>query len=420
MSLRIAGVLRRLPVFAVALMSVAGAAQPITAEQKADVLKAVEDTITQRAFIPGVDFAKWNEFLDRHRAAIDAAADISAFATEVNRALREFGASHIRLQTPRAAQNRNRTTATGVGISARPAEEGLRVVSVAETGPARGAGIAPGDVIVEVNGKKPTDPEELTSEEGKEIAIKVKNASGEVRDVVLKAASYSTVRKETLTWVDSETAVLRVFTFAAGYGRENIEALMKDAAKAKYLILDLRSNGGGSTNNLNHLASLLLPPDTVIGTFVSRRMADRFTTETGKPGLNPVEIAQWSTQKFKTQKRSIEPFSGKVAVLINRGTGSASEITAMALREQKGAILVGQSSAGAVLASVFGRLPHGFQIQYPVSDYVSAKGARLEKAPLVPDVVVEERPENGKDPALEKAVEAVKKQKSEPALPIAA
>lgn len=420
MSLGVARALRGLPVLAAALMSVVGAAQPITAEQKADILKAVEDTITQRAFVPGVDFTKWKGFLELHRSAIDAAADIPTFATEVNRALREFGASHIRLQTPRAAQSRNRTTATGVGISSRPVEEGLRVVSVAETGPAKAAGIAPGDIILEVNGKKPTDPEELTSEEGKEIAIKVRSASGEVRDVVLKATSYSTVRKETLTWIDDETAVLRVFTFSAGYGRENIESLMKEAAKAKYLILDLRGNGGGSTNNLNHLVSLLLPPDTVIGTFVSRRMADRFTTVTGKPGINPIEIAQWSTQKFKTQKRSVEPFAGKVAVLINRGTGSASEITAMALREQKGAILVGQSSAGAVLASVFGRLPHGFQIQYPVSDYVSAKGARLEKAPLVPDVVVEERAANGKDPVLEKAIEAVKKPKGDAALMSAA
>ena len=46
-------------------------------------------------------------------------------------------------------------------------------------------------------------------------------------------------------------------------------------------------------------------------------------------------------------------------------------------------------SAGAVLASVYGRLPHGFSVQYPIDDYVTARGERLEKNPREPDAPVQ-------------------------------
>src|SRR5262245_23290748 len=58
-------------------------AQPITAEQKAEVLKGVEDIVLKRAFIPGVDFSKWPEFLAKQKETIDAATEIPAFTTAV-------------------------------------------------------------------------------------------------------------------------------------------------------------------------------------------------------------------------------------------------------------------------------------------------------------------------------------------------
>ena len=83
-------------------------------------------------------------------------------------------------------------------------------------------------------------------------------------------------------------------------------------------------------------------------------------------------------------------WTGKMAVLINRGSASASEIAAAALNECVGAPLIGQKSAGAVLASVYGSLPSGFSVQYPIDDYVTIKGVRLEKSPREPDEVVEQ------------------------------
>lgn len=385
-------------------------APTFTAETKAAILKGIEETVTTRAFVPGVDFAKWNEFVEKRRAEIDEAADEAAFLRVVNQALRDFGFSHIRLANPRTTAARNQTSTVGSGASVVPNEEGLRINRVVDRGPAKDLGLEVGDVITKIDGKKPESADELNGEEGSKKKVEIKKANGEVKEVELEIKRYSTVRPETLTWVDEETAMLKVYTFSAGYGRENIEKLLGEAAKAKFLILDLRSNGGGAVNNMTHLLSLLMPNDTVLGTFINRRMADDYAAANPEAPTDAVSIAKWTDRQSKTREnRNVKPFAGKIAVLTNRGSGSASEITTLALKEQVGAISVGQRSAGAVLASTYARLPEGWSLQYPVSDYISPKGTRIEGNPIQPDVEAGGQPgEDGKDPVVEAAVKALK------------
>lgn len=384
---------------------------PITAEQKDTVLKGIEEILTQRAFVPGVDFKKWTESIGTKKEDLDKAETVGAFTSVINRGLRDFGLSHIRLLSPRSASARGRTTAVGLGIQSGADSEGLKVRAINEAGPAKEAGIEIGDVITKVNGKKPDSSESLQGEKGAKLQVEVKKASGEVKNVEVELKEYSTVRKETLTWANDSTAVLKIYTFSAGYDRLNIETLMKEVnAKAKNLILDLRSNGGGAVNNLNHLLSLLMPDGTEYGTFVNRRMYDDYLKENPDKEKTLEAVAAWANRKTKTRAREGNPpFTGKIAVLINRGSASASEITAAALKESRDAKFIGQQSAGAVLASTFQRLPEGFSIQIPMSDYITAKGVRLEKNPCVPDEVVAAQAQDGKDPAIEKAVELFSK-----------
>lgn len=398
------------------LLAAASWAQAITKEQKEEVLNDLQKILQERAYVPLVDFSKWSENLEKQRESIDKAEDERAFVTAVNRALRNFGISHINLRTPRASQGRRSGTTIGVGLSANKVDEGLLVRMLFPKSPADEAGIKEGDIIIEVDGKAPESPAVLNGEENSEITVKVKNKAGEVREVKLVRKRFSTARADTLTWQDEETAILKLHSFANGYSRDNIEKMIKEAneKKAKYLVLDLRNNGGGAVANLRHLLSLLLPPDTVIGTFVSRYTSREYEKAKGSKTDDPVELAKWSTAKFKTAKGSVEHFKGKIAVLINGRSGSASEIAACALRENAKSPLIGTKTAGAVLASVYGRLAHGFEVQYPVQDYVSAQGVRIEKNPIAPDTEANSgtRTGEGPDEVLVKAVEALKKASS--------
>ncbi|MBC8065599.1 MAG: PDZ domain-containing protein [Chlorobia bacterium] len=379
----------------------------LTKEQREEVLKSLANIMENRAFVPGVDLKKWPEFIDKQKDDLEKAEKEVDLSRIVNRALRDFGISHIRFLTPRQADNRNRTSVVSIGVMARTENNALVVTTVLPKSPAETAGIKQGDIITQVDGKAPENSAVLNGEDGSEVKLKVKSGEAE-KELTLKRARVSTARPETLTWIDEETAVLKIWTFSRGYSRDNIETLMKEAnGKAKNLIVDLRSNGGGSTASLIHLLSLFVKPDTDIGTFISRNTVTDYEKD-HTPSIDPVVIAAAAKNKYKTRKQSIEPFKGKVAVLINRGSASASEIFAMGLRETISAPILGTKSAGAVLASVFGTLPQGFQIQYPVSDYVSIKGVRLEKNPIVPDEEVTGASQDGKDPVVVKAVEKLK------------
>ncbi len=382
---------------------------PLTKDQKDSVLKGIDDLVTNRVFVPGIDFKQWPAFFEKHKDDVDKAENVTDFTRSVQKILGDFGITHFRLQTPRAASQRGKTTSVGAGMVVVEDEKGLKVRRISEEGPAKAAGIEVGDVIVKVNEKKPEKTTEVEGDEGTKLKVSVLKASGDTKDMELELKKFSTVRKETLTWSGEDAATLRVFTFSAGYGRANIEQLMTEAAKAKYLVLDLRSNGGGATNNLNHLLSLLLPGGSDYGTFISRREFNAYKDANPTGESSAEKIAAWSKNKTKTRERAVKPFTGKIAVLINRGSASASEICSAALREVGGAKIYGTKSAGAVLASVFGRLPEGFMLQYPVSDYVTVKGVRLEKNPLVPDEEVTGKiTEDGKDPVVEAALAALR------------
>ena len=400
---------RIIPLLLVSLFSSTLFAQDLTSDQKQNVLKSLDEALTTSAFVPGVDFKKWNEYLEKKKEDIEKDKDVASFTRTVNQALRDFGISHCRLQTPRATSQRGKTTTVGPGFAGTVEDKGLRIRRVVEGSPAKEAGIEEKDLIVKVNGEKPTRADAVDGEKGAKFHLEIEKADGSIKAVDVELKEYSTVRKETLTWQGDDTAVLRVYTFSTGYDRENLEKLVAEASKkAKFLVLDLRSNGGGAVNNLNHLLSLLLPEGTSYGTFVSRRVVDDYTKE--KPGapMTPEAIAAWAPRKAKTRKLPTAPFAGKIAVLINRGSASASEICAAALKETADAKVIGTQSAGAVLSSVFRKLVEGFSIQYPVSDYVTIKGVRLEANPIKPDVeVTAVRKDNEPDPVIVKAVETL-------------
>ena len=95
-------------------------------------------------------------------------------------------------------------------------------------------------------------------------------------------------------------------------------------------------------------------------------------------------------------------------MLINGVSGSASEIVAAGLRDTIGATVVGSKSAGAVLVSQYVPASNGFMLQYPLSDYVTIKGVRLEGAGVIPDVLASDpklRTPNAPDDVVKKAVE---------------
>jgi carboxyl-terminal processing protease len=381
---------------------------------KDQVLDTMSKIIQGAAYVPGVDFSKWDEFLAKIKPQAEKAASEEEFAGIVNYGLRDaFKISHINLIPPSDVDERATQQKVGIGIRITPAtEEGVLVSSTVPGAPAEKAGIEPGDIIMEADGHHVDGPTYIAGKVGTTVLLKVKKSNGTIKLIKVTRAQFSTKQKEELIPIDANTAAIQIHTFDLSYDRENVAELMTKAAKYKNLLVDLRSNGGGAVGNMMHFLSFLLDKDTAIGTFISKRSVDDFVEQKGGDRNDLKAIAEFSPDKVKVGRNAGPVYKGHVAVLVNPGSGSASEITAEALRELVSAPVIGRKSAGAVLVSVMGDLPHRFNIQYPISDYISVKGVRLEANGIVPDAEAADLPyvkKNTIDPAYKTAEDVLNK-----------
>ena len=103
--------------------------------------------------------------------------------------------------------------------------------------------------------------------------------------------------------------------------------------------------------------------------------------------------------------------NAKLVILINEGSASASEITAGALKDNGRAILVGEKTYGKGSVQEVKQLSNGAQLKVTVAGWFTPKGVNISKEGIKPDVEVKLTPEDsnaGRDPQLEKALEAVR------------
>jgi len=158
---------------------------------------------------------------------------------------------------------------------------------------------------------------------------------------------------------------------------------------AHALVLDLRGNPGGQAGMAIPIAARLVTAPLTLGT---------------------VQFRDFSQTLVARPELGVKAFSGPVAVLTDEGTASASEILAAGLQEAKRAVVVGDSTLGAVLPSVIESLPGGAVMQYVVADFKTPKGVLLEGRGVQPDKrVLETRAglRTGRDPVLDAALVAI-------------
>ena len=364
-----------------------GAAQQNTVSkgEKERVLSAMERVITRMAFVPGVDFGEWPTMIEEYREQIDEATTRDGFVTAVNRALRDFGFSHIVLFSPQLAARRTQQEMVGIGVRIQQEENGIRVVRVFEGGAAAKQGVRVGDLLFEADGKPIRGPLDLAGDEGEPVTVKI-NRDGEILELTLVRKKFSLIIPEELKWVEETVAHMIVPSFDVSYDRKRLQGFIKEANDAELIILDLRGNGGGQVVNLLHLASFFLHREEPLGTFIDRSMAAKYLEDTGEEAKDIFAIAEWSTRKVRPLKRNIDPFEGEIVVLVDGASASASEMLAAALRDHRGAQIIGSRTAGAVLASMMQRLVNGYLLQFPLTDYVTLSGLRIEGSGLEPSI----------------------------------
>ena len=278
-----------------------------------------------------------------------------------------------RYSPPEAARNQRaaRDGFGGIGITLDMTTEAFRVAAVTPHGPAAQAGLQPEDTIVAINGV-PTAGlsqsdviQQLRGPVGSSIAIRVVRAGSPLtREFELRRALV--VLPTVAMTRDGDIAVFQILSFNQSTTEKLTEALaearQQTGGRLAGIVLDLRGNPGGLLDQAVSLADLFIRDGPIVSTI----------------GRHPA-----SHQYFAASGHSVAP-QVPIAVLINGGSASSSEIVAAALQDTGRAVVIGSSSYGKGTVQTVLRLPNEGELTLTWARLVTPAGYYLQTHGVVP------------------------------------
>jgi len=142
---------------------------------------------------------------------------------------------------------------------------------------------------------------------------------------------------------------------------------------ADAIVIDLRGNPGGVAAMTGGTAGHLLDSAYALGTLFTRGA-------TLQMRANP--------RRISTTGELVDPYDGPVAILIDPLSGSATEFFAAGLQGLRRARIFGETSAGASVPALTGRLPNGDVMIHAIAEHLDPLGRRVEGHGVVPDEIV--------------------------------
>lgn len=275
----------------------------------------------------------------------------------------------------------------GLGVHVTERNGDLIIVSPMEDSPGFKAGLMPGDQIIKINGQS---AEKLTIGEATE---KLRGAPGtKVTLTILRPGTkeikdFELVREVIKVWSVKDAKLLSSeLTGAAkiGYARitqfnaptadelaRKLDELEKQGMQG--FILDLRFNPGGLINSAVDVAGMFLPASTVVA-----------TTEGRVPSQSRKYLANAALRRSKNYP---------LAVLINFGSASGSELAAGALKDTNRAIIVGETSFGKGSVQSIMPMPDGSALRLTTAKYYTPSHNLIHEHGISPTIRASMTPE---------------------------
>ena len=292
----------------------------------------------------------------------------------------------------------------GVGMEIGIRDNILIVVAPLKDTPAERAGMEPKDKILEIDGKSTKNIDTSTAvklirgKKGTEVILLVEREGEKenlkisiIRDVIdIPTIETEVKRGEN---IKDGVFIIRLYSFTAVSPNLFREALRKfvENGTTNKLIIDLRGNPGGYLESATDIASWFLPMGKIV-----------VTEDYG--GNQPNKI-------HRSKGYNIFNDNLKMAILINGGSASASEILAGALSEYDKAILVGTKTFGKGSVQELIKITPETSLKVTVARWLSPDGNSFSHDGLEPDEIVEiteddvDYIKDGGDPQLDRAVE---------------
>lgn len=282
---------------------------------------------------------------------------------------------HSQYSNPEETRELNEPLAgnfSGIGITFNMNQDTLYVIQTVSGGPSERVGILAGDRIIAVNDtaiagvgmKNSQIMKRLRGPKGTDVDVKVLRNQGGKQDSIdftITRADIPIYSVDAAYMVDPKTGYIRINRFAAETANEVVAAL-KDLKKQGMdrLILDLVDNGGGYLNAaVNLLGEFLEPGKLAVYT----------------QGTNS------SRQEMSAKPSGSKPLfaDGRLVVMANQYSASASEITSGAIQDWDRGLIVGRRTYGKGLVQRPIPFPDGSMIRLTVAHYYTPSGRDIQK-----------------------------------------
>lgn len=267
----------------------------------------------------------------------------------------------------------------GIGVELSQKGDYVVITNVFLGGPAKAAGVEAGDEILAVDGvsAKGMNIQTLISkvmgEVGTSVDIlfqrgKVQFKKTIIRQVItVKSVDTMTLPKSYLLTPEqtSQISYLRLSSFSSNTDVEFNDAITaaKDAG-AKYLILDLRDNGGGYVQTAINICKSIIPAGTIM----------HFENKTGEQVVFSSALTE-------------PPFY--IVALINEYSASATEFVSAAIQDSKVGVLVGETTYGKGVAQYLYDIEDTYMVKLTTEEFFSRDGKVIQQKGVSPDFPVE-------------------------------
>ncbi|NOJ94053.1 peptidase S41 [Corallococcus coralloides] len=350
-----------------------------------------------------VDAAKGATWVDAHAHYADEAKDVEDFTRRTNAALAELKASHTAYypkESPGHAEvtsifqtllKQEDITATGIGVDVWETPDGFFVRHVFADGPGAKAGLLRGDRLVTVEGRPFHPWYAFTNRAGKATRLTVERVKGASPLTITVTPHRVNPRQEWLAFQKASGQVVErqgrrvayqhVYACTGEEYQQALEEALQDTfADADALVVDFRDGWGGCNPAFVNLFNPQVPR----------------LVSTGRDGKARPFAPSWRKP---------------VVLLVNGNSRSGKELVAFAMKRHRLATLVGERTAGAVLAGGPQKLSNGDLLYLAVMD-VTVDGERLEGVGVPVDVEVPDALPYaaGADPQREKALDVAASQ----------
>ena len=266
----------------------------------------------------------------------------------------------------------------GVGINLGERDKKLTVISPIDNSPAKHKGIIAGDIIVKIDGS-PTEEMSLDDAashirgpKGTDVTLSIKRFGNEqLIDFVLTRADITVKDIPYAGMLDDETGYIRLMRFSKNSGpemRSSIMNLQRD--NARRIIIDMRDNPGGLLQSAIEILDMILPKGELL-----------LSTKGRLPEAN---------KRYIARKNPVIEEDVKIAILINEGSASASEIIAGTIQDLDRGVIVGTTSFGkGLVQSVYGLDGSGKRsLKVTTAKYYIPSGRLIQKPGYINDGLV--------------------------------